>query len=212
MLGGESMQVAAQQIGRTQNEANGIDWLGSIPFIIMHIAALCAFFWEFDAKAFWLVFFSYYVRMIAVTAGYHRYFSHRAFKTSRLMQFVIAFMAQTSAQKGALWWAANHRHHHKYSDTKQDLHSPEQHGFWWAQVGWIMSPNSVPTHWKWIQDFAKYPELVWLNKYLCRWYMAAPRLVRTLLGLLLFDYAAISRHVCDQLTDPHVRPRPLSLG
>jgi stearoyl-CoA desaturase (delta-9 desaturase) len=159
------MQVAAQQLGQAQTNIKQIDWVGSIPFIIMHVAALCAFFWEFDAKAFWLVFISYYVRMVAVTAGYHRYFSHRTYKTSRLMQFFIAFMAQTSAQKGALWWAANHRHHHKYSDTEQDLHSPEKHGFWWAQVGWIMSPSSVPTNWKWIQDFAKYPELVWLNKY-----------------------------------------------
>ncbi|MCX6127849.1 MAG: fatty acid desaturase [Proteobacteria bacterium] len=159
------MQSVAHHLEYKASQAKHIDWVGSIPFILMHIFAAGAFFWEFNSQAFWLCFISYYVRMIAVTAGYHRYFSHRAYKTSRPIQFLIGFMAQTSAQKGCLWWAANHRHHHKYSDTEKDLHSPSQHGFWWAQVGWILSPDSVPTNWKYIQDFAKFKELVWLNKF-----------------------------------------------
>ncbi len=103
--------------------------------------------------------------MVGVTAGYHRYFSHRAYKTSRVFQFLLAVLAQTSAQKGVLWWAAHHRHHHKHSDTPNDLHSPKQRGFWWAQCGWILSEGSAETNMKNIQDFARYPELRWLNKY-----------------------------------------------
>ena len=66
----------------------------------------------------------YVGRMFFVTAGYHRYFSHRSFKTSRWFQFVLAFFAQTAMQRGVLWWAGNHRHHHRYSDAPEDLHSP----------------------------------------------------------------------------------------
>ncbi len=71
--------------------------------------------------------------------GYHRYFSHRSFKTSRAFQFVMALMATSSTQKGVLWWAANHRHHHRYSDTEDDLHSPSLRGFLWSHIGWIVS-------------------------------------------------------------------------
>jgi len=103
--------------------------------------------------------------MFFVTAGYHRYFSHRAFKTSRVFQFVIAFMAMSSAQKGVLWWAAHHRHHHRHSDQELDLHSPTLFGFFWSHVGWIMSDKYNDTRLNYIGDFAKFPELRWLNKY-----------------------------------------------
>lgn len=106
----------------------------------------------------------YVIRMFWVTAGYHRYFSHKSYKTSRWFQFVIAFMAQTSAQKGALWWAAHHRHHHRHSDTPKDPHSMKIYGFWYSHVGWIVGPDFKETDYKTIGDYAKYPELVWLNK------------------------------------------------
>jgi stearoyl-CoA desaturase (delta-9 desaturase) len=99
-----------------------------------------------------------------VTAGYHRYFAHRSFHTSRLFQFVLAFGAQTSAQKGALWWAAHHRRHHRYADTERDLHSP-QRGFWWSHVGWILCDRYGPTDFDAIPDFARYPELRYLNRH-----------------------------------------------
>src|SRR5678809_1206638 len=88
---------------------------------------------------------SYYLRMFFVTTGYHRYFSHRTFKTSRFGQLVFAFMAQTSAQKGSLWWASHHRWHHKKSDQPEDVHSVKQRGFWWAHVGWILSDEWADT-------------------------------------------------------------------
>ena len=103
------------------------------------LACLAAFFLKFHWSYLIVCLALYYVRMFFVTAGYHRYFSHRSFKTSRAFQFVMAFMATTSTQKGVLWWAANHRHHHRYSDTEDDLHSPSLRGFLWSHVGWILS-------------------------------------------------------------------------
>ncbi|RMG09162.1 MAG: acyl-CoA desaturase, partial [Planctomycetota bacterium] len=104
----------------------------------------------------------YFARMFVVTAGYHRYFSHRTFKTSRAFQFLLALGAMTTLQKGVLWWAAHHRHHHRFSDQPEDLHSPRR-GFWWAHVGWILSDRYTETRYDKIKDFAKYPELRFFN-------------------------------------------------
>lgn len=137
----------------------------TIPMIAVHVACLAAFFLPFS---WWYVvtFLAlYYVRMFFVTAGYHRYFSHRSFKTSRAFQFIIALMATSSTQKGVLWWAAHHRHHHKYSDTEEDLHSPTLRGFVWSHIGWILSDRYDRTRTELIPDFEKFPELRWLNKY-----------------------------------------------
>jgi stearoyl-CoA desaturase (delta-9 desaturase) len=102
--------------------------------------------------------------MWAITAGYHRYFSHRSYKTSRLFQFLLAFLGQTSAQRGVVWWAAVHRRHHLYSDTPQDVHSPRQHGFFYAHVGWIFNPSNMKPDYGTVRDLTRYPELRLLNR------------------------------------------------
>lgn len=106
----------------------------------------------------------YFARMFFITGGYHRYFAHRSYKTSRWFQFFLAFMAQTSMQKGALWWAANHRVHHHHSDDLEDPHSMKHYGFLHSHIGWIFIPNFKKTKVNIIRDFAKYPELRWLNR------------------------------------------------
>ena len=139
--------------------------VASTAFWLVHLAPLGAL-WTGATTFDWIVCFSLYViRMFFVTAGYHRYFSHRGYKTSRLFQFLLAFMSETSAQKGALWWAAHHRSHHKYSDTPKDPHSMKIYGFWYSHIGWIIGPDFDETNFENIKDFAKFPELVWLNKY-----------------------------------------------
>ncbi|MEE8524586.1 MAG: acyl-CoA desaturase, partial [Thermoanaerobaculia bacterium] len=105
------------------------------------------------------------LRMFAVTAGYHRYFSHRSFKTSRPFQFLLAFVAQSSAQQGALWWAAKHRQHHRHSDTELDVHSPRHRGFWFAHLGWIFSRSRKVADYSMIPDLTRYPELRWLDRH-----------------------------------------------
>jgi stearoyl-CoA desaturase (delta-9 desaturase) len=138
----------------------------SVAFWGMHAVALAgviALGWSWWGLA--LAGALYVPRLFFVTAGYHRYFSHRSYKTSRAMQFVLAFGAETTAQKGVLWWAAHHRRHHKDSDTVRDLHSAREGGFWWSHMGWLMARDFEDTDTSAIRDFAKYPELRWLNKY-----------------------------------------------
>ena len=141
-------------------------WRENYPFWAVHVlAAVGAFIvgWSWAAFA-WLVG-SYAVRMFAITAGYHRYFAHRTFKTGRVFQFILALLAMSSAQQGVLWWTAHHRNHHKYSDQPEDVHSPMQRGFYWSHLGWILSSRHKATDYDRIKDFAKYPELRWLNRH-----------------------------------------------
>ncbi|NTW85976.1 MAG: acyl-CoA desaturase [Holophagaceae bacterium] len=152
----------------------------SVSFVLVHLGCLAALWLTFSWKLVALCVALYLVRMFAVTAGYHRYFSHRAYRMGRVPQFLMAFLAQTSAQKGVLWWAANHRHHHRHSDTPQDLHSPVVDGFWWSHLGWVLSDAYDTYDPAAIEDFARFPELRFLDAYhwLCPW----------LLGALVFGF------------------------
>jgi stearoyl-CoA desaturase (delta-9 desaturase) len=154
-------------------------------FIGFHFLGLFALWSGVSAGAAIFGIFVYLMTMFGITAGYHRYFSHRSFKTSRPVQFMLALMGTLSLQKGVLHWAANHRDHHKYSDKPEDLHSPVQKGFWWSHVGWIMSDKYVETRWNRIKDFAKFPELKWLNRNWMGVFIVWCLIVRLLLG---FDY------------------------
>lgn len=145
--------------------ADRIDWIRCLPFGILHLGCLgvCWVGWSWFAVA--TAAFLYFARMFAITAFYHRYFSHRSYQTSRLWQFIFAIWGATAVQRGALWWAHHHRHHHRHSDKKTDTHSPHQQGFLWAHLGWIASSRNFRTDYTRIRDFAKYPELVFLNRF-----------------------------------------------
>ena len=151
-----------------------------ILFFLLHLSCLAVFFvpfrWSYVAIAAGL----YFLRMFGVTAGYHRYFSHRSYKLARVPQFLMAFLAETSGQKGVLWWAAHHREHHQFSDTPRDVHSPIQKGFWWAHMGWIMSNDYDEHDPSLIRDYSKFAELRWLD----RNYLVPPALLGAAIFLL----------------------------
>jgi stearoyl-CoA desaturase (delta-9 desaturase) len=148
-------------IERTPEEH--VNWPASVPFLLVHLLPFLAIFTGITSTALILFAVTYFGRMWLVTAGYHRYFSHRAYRLGRVSQFLIAFGAETSAQKGVLWWASHHRNHHQFSDTDRDLHSPRK-GFWWSHVGWILCDKYKGYDPERIRDFQKYPELVFISK------------------------------------------------
>lgn len=137
----------------------------TIPFILVHLACLLAVFTGVTWEAVWLGIGLYWLRIFAIGAGYHRLFSHKAYETGRVFQFILAVLCQMTAQKSVLWWAAKHRHHHLFSDTEHDVHSPRQSGFLMAHVGWIFTPRHDETDLVKVEDLARYPELMWLHKY-----------------------------------------------
>ncbi len=142
-----------------------VDWVRVIPFVGMHAACLGVIWvgWSWGAVSVALAL--YLVRMFAITGFYHRYFSHRAFKTSRVTQFAFALLGASAVQRGPLWWAAHHRKHHRHSDTEEDVHSPRHHGFWWSHMGWITSPANFATDLEAVPDLARYPELRFLDRF-----------------------------------------------
>jgi len=133
-------------------------------FVLFHIASLSILFVPFEPVLLLWFAGSYFVRMFGITAGYHRYFSHRSYKVGRVSQFLLAVLAQTSGQKGVLWWAAHHRDHHRQSDRPDDVHSP-RHGFWWSHVGWVLSSRYDRYDAARVADFGRYPELRWLDRF-----------------------------------------------
>lgn len=142
-----------------------IQWLRCMPFIFMHLACFAVIWVGVSPVAVVICMAAFWLRMFAITAFYHRYFSHRSFKANRAWQFVFAVLGNTAAQRGPLWWAAHHRHHHKHSDDDEDIHSPIAHSFWWSHVGWFMSKKGFSTDYSVIKDLAKYPELRFLNRF-----------------------------------------------
>lgn len=137
----------------------------SLPFFLVHLCALLAPFTGFSWPAVLACVFLYYLRMFAITAGYHRYFAHRTYRLGRGFQFLMAWLGASSAQKGPLWWAAHHRHHHRWSDTEQDVHSVSRRGFFWAHMGWILCKKYERSKHEAVPDIAKYPELRWIDRY-----------------------------------------------
>src|SRR3954464_14791963 len=136
----------------------------TIPFILLHLACFAAIWTGVTWQAAAIGMVLYWVRIFAIGAGYHRYFSHRAYSTSRAFQFVLAALAQSTAQKSVLWWAAKHRHHHLNSDTQLDVHSPRQRGFLFSHLGWIFYREHDATDLVKVGDLAVYPELMWLHR------------------------------------------------
>ncbi|MGA7298458.1 MAG: acyl-CoA desaturase [Rhodanobacteraceae bacterium] len=168
-----------------------IDWLRAIPFLALHVACAAVFWVGVSPIALAVASGLYAVRMFALTGFYHRYFSHRAFKTSRAVQFVFALVGASCVQRGPLWWAAHHRNHHRHADTDLDPHSPSIRGFFWSHAGWFLTPEAFRTDLERVPDLARYPELRWLDRF--------DTAVPLVLAVLLYGLGVLLSHVAPQL-------------
>ena len=137
----------------------------AIPFVLIHLGCFAALWTGVTWQAVSLGVALYWVRMFGITAGYHRYFSHRAYATGRVVQFLLAVLAQSTGQKSVLWWAEKHRHHHLHSDTPQDLHSPARQGLFHSHLGWVFARRHTSVDMTKVEDLARYPELRWLHRF-----------------------------------------------
>ena len=163
-----------------------IAWVRMVPFVLMHLVCLTVFFVGFSWVALGVAVAMYLVRMFAITGFYHRYFSHRTFKTSRVGQFIFGLIGASAVQRGPIWWAAHHRHHHVHSDEPEDVHSPVQHGFLWSHMGWFMSRKHFEADLSRVKDLTKYPELRFLDRF--------DVFVPSALGTAIFSLGMVLKH------------------
>ena len=163
--------------------ARGIDWPRLLPFVALHLSCVAVVWVGVSTTAAITAVALYVLRMFAITGFYHRYFAHRAFRTSRAAQFVFALLGAAGVQRGALWWASQHRHHHAHSDRPEDVHSAQQHGFFWSHMGWFMARENFATRRELIEPLLRYRELRVLDRY--------DALVPLVLGLALYGFGEV---------------------
>jgi stearoyl-CoA desaturase (delta-9 desaturase) len=175
----------------TIQQPNKIDWLRAMPFIFLNLSCLLVFWVGFSWVALTTALVLYFVRVFSIGAFYHRYFSHRTYKANRFWQFIFAIMGASAVQRGPLWWASHHRTHHMVADQFEDAHSPVHHGFLWSHIGWFMSKRHYNYNPERVGDLARYPELVFLERF--------DSLIPILLGVSLFVAGVILHH-----TAPHL--------
>ncbi len=150
----------------TDKPAPKYDYVIIVWYVVLHAATIGGLWLvPFTTEAAVVFAVSYCVRMFGLSAGYHRYFGHRSFKTTRTFQLILAILAMTTVQRGVLWWASWHRHHHRFADQEGDTHSPIANSFFWSYCGWLMSSRHMKTESKSVKDFSKYPELWWLDRH-----------------------------------------------
>lgn len=142
-----------------------IDWMRQVPFVAIHAGCLLVPWVGVSAVAVAVAIALYAVRMFAITAIYHRYFAHRAFRMGRTAQLMFTILAASAAQRGPLWWASHHRHHHVHSDTPEDAHSVRQHGFAWSHLGWFMARENFATRHALVASWSRFPELRFLDRF-----------------------------------------------
>ncbi len=142
-----------------------IDWLRTLPFIGMHLACLGVIWVGWSPLAVGTAIALYLLRMFAITGFYHRYFSHRSFRTSRVTQFVFALVGAASVQRGPIWWAAHHRHHHATTEQEDDPHSPVHHGLWFSHTGWFLTREHFPVQAARVRDWQRFAELRFLDRF-----------------------------------------------
>ena len=179
---------AGSEFDEAQGESP--NWFRIVPFLMMHVACVSVIWVGWSPVAVGVAFGFYALRMVAITAFYHRYFAHKTFKTTRITQFIFALIGSAATQRGPLWWASHHRHHHYFSDTDKDVHSPVK-GIFWSHMGWFLSDKHFKTRLDLIPDFARFRELIVLD----RFDMLVPLACMALMYLL----GAVLNHFLPQL-------------
>jgi stearoyl-CoA desaturase (delta-9 desaturase) len=148
-----------------EGQYSAVNILKQSVFWTIHLGCFAAIWTGVSWTAAIICLFLYVIRMFAITGAYHRYFSHRTYQTSRFFQFILGILGASSAQKGPIWWASHHRHHHQFSDTEEDVHSPRIDGLWWAHVGWVLSTQFIDTRKELVKDLLKFPELRLIDEF-----------------------------------------------
>jgi stearoyl-CoA desaturase (delta-9 desaturase) len=152
---------------RVSHEAQALQrkiafWVVLIPFLALLVGVVLLARSSVGRIELMLLLGMYWTSHIGAGLGFHRYFSHRSFQTTKSFRALLAILGSMAAQGPVMQWAATHRRHHQFSDREGDPHSPYVHApglwnrlcaVWHAHVGWLFKPQ--------VNDWVLYvPELV----------------------------------------------------
>lgn len=179
----------------------GLDVPQTIGFIIIHLVAI----WGLLSTPFQMSYLPYIIvlyffKFFGFSGIHHRYFSHKAFKTSRSFQFILSVWANCTFMRGPHRFASGHRHHHRYSDTTNDLHSPKN-GLWRGWMGWFLDKSYHESNLGSVEDLNKFPELKMSNHLYAAPWIVSNIIIYWLGGLSAFFWIGMLTtllvwHVC----------------
>ncbi|MDT0441733.1 acyl-CoA desaturase [Streptomyces johnsoniae] len=119
----------------------------------------------------------YFIGCHGITVGFHRYFTHGAFKAKRPLKIALAIAGSMAVEGPLVRWVADHRKHHKHSDAEGDPHSPWRYGetvpalmkgLWWAHMGWMFDTEQTPQH-RYAPDLIKDRDLRRVSRQFVLW-------------------------------------------
>jgi stearoyl-CoA desaturase (delta-9 desaturase) len=152
--------------------------------------------WAIGVTELVLLVVLYSLSVIGVNIGYHRLVAHRAFQTTTPVRVLLTVCGGFSGQGPVLYWVANHRRHHKYSDQPGDPHSPHLHGdgfwglikgFWHVHLGWLFT-NEVSDWRYWVPDLLRDRALFRLNQWYFAWLLLGLALPAAIGGLVSWSW------------------------
>jgi stearoyl-CoA desaturase (delta-9 desaturase) len=165
-----------------------------VPFVAVGAAVPFAWGWGLSGLDVGLAMFFYFLTLGGTTVGYHRYFTHRAFKARRSLRITLAVVGSMALQGPVITWVADHRRHHAFTDREGDPHSPWlfgttpvaiARGFWHSHVGWMLRhERSNPA--RFAPDLLADPDIARVNRQFAIWTvvsLAAPAVLGGLISL-----------------------------
>lgn len=151
-----------------RKESGRVNWVPLIAIVLIHLAALLAFLpMFFTWKALITTIVIQVFTTLGITVGFHRFLTHRSFRSPKWMEYFLSWLGSLSWQGGPIKWVATHRLHHQYSDEDEDPHTP-LHGFFWSHALWCFKfdPHFDPykKYSQYAQDLARDRGHVFIEK------------------------------------------------
>ncbi|MEU5692789.1 acyl-CoA desaturase [Actinosynnema sp. NPDC020468] len=181
---------------RTRGELVTIRLFLALPFLALLAVVPATWGWGLSWVDVALAAVFYTVSTLGVTIGYHRYFTHGAFKAKRWLRIALAVAGGLAAQGPVITWVADHRRHHAFSDREGDPHSPWlfgtspralARGFWHAHMGWLFGRETTNVD-RFAPDLQADPDIRAVDRLFPLWVAVTAGLPAVLGGLITMSW------------------------
>lgn len=167
-------------------------WYNLVPFAGSVIAIILLWWFPLNAVEVGLFMGMLVLTGIGISVGFHRHFTHHAFKTNKTMRVILAVLGSMAAQGPLISWVAVHRRHHECSDELGDPHSPNLHGegilatikgLWHSHYGWLIN-HEYPNPGYYAPELLRDKTISTINRQYLIWIVVG-LVIPTVLGAIL---------------------------